>query len=71
MYDIVWVMGALPCGDWPDINVFRYALKHRLGEAERVEADDGYVGEDPLKTKVPKSMVHDQQFNKMRSYVCR
>ena len=71
--DIVWVMGPFPCGDWPDINVFRYALKHQLGPSERVEADDGYIGEDPIKTKVPKSIVHDQKplFLKMRTFVRR
>ena len=56
---IVWVMGPFPCGDWPDINIFRYALKHRLDPFERVEADDGYVGEDPANIKVPGSVVHD------------
>jgi hypothetical protein len=29
-----------------------------LDENEQVEADDGYLGEDPLHAKVPKSMVH-------------
>lgn len=55
---IVWLMGPFPCGDWPDVVIFRYALKHRLEEAERVEADDGYVGEDPGSVKVPGSIVH-------------
>ena len=59
--DIVWVMGPLPCGDWPDINVFRYALKQMLDEGERVEADDGYVGDDPTHVKVPGSFVHPQE----------
>lgn len=56
--DIVWVMGPFPCGDWPDIEIFRYALKQLLEENERVEADDGYVGEDPSNIKVPGSIVH-------------
>ena len=42
--DIVWVMGPFPCGDWPDVECFRFALKGFLEENERVEADDGYVG---------------------------
>jgi hypothetical protein len=33
-------------------------VKHLLDENERVEADDGYVGEDPTFIKVPKSVVH-------------
>jgi hypothetical protein len=56
---IVWLMGPFPCGDWPDIVCFRYALKHMLDENERVEADDGYIGEDPAKAKVPGSAVHE------------
>lgn len=58
--DIVWVMGPFPCGDWPDIVIFRYALRNLLEEGERVEADDGYVGEDPQNVKAASSMVHDQ-----------
>lgn len=56
---IVWLIGPFPCGDWPDIVIFRFALKHLLEGKEQVEADDGYIGDDPLKTKVPKSMVHN------------
>ena len=44
---IVWLMGPFPCGDWPDIVCFRYALRQMLDASERVEADDGYIGEDP------------------------
>jgi hypothetical protein len=50
-------MGPFPCGDWLDIEVFRFALKHLLEDSERVEADDGFVGEDPAHIKVPKSVV--------------
>ena len=32
-------MGPFPCGDWPDIVCFRYALKQMLDDEERVEAD--------------------------------
>ena len=59
-------MGPFPCGDWPDIVCFRYALKWMLDANERVEADDGYVGEDPVTVKVPKSMVHDQDPQMLR-----
>lgn len=52
--DIVWVIGPFPCGAWPDISIFRFALKYLLDENERVEADDGYIGEDPLKNQGPK-----------------
>lgn len=57
---IVWVMGPFPPGDWVDVECFRFALKQKLDRFEHVEADDGYIGEDPGKVKVPGSMVHDQ-----------
>jgi hypothetical protein len=56
--EIVWINDPFPCGDWNDITIFRHDLKHCLEDGERVEADDGYLGEDPLTTKVPKSGVH-------------
>lgn len=69
--DIVWVLGPFPCGDWPDINIFRFALKHLLEDGERVEADDGYVGEDPLRVKTTHGAVHnpDPQVKYVRARV--
>ena len=66
-------MGPFPCGDWPDISIFRFGLKEMLDENERVEADDGYLGEDPLHAKVPKSMVHghDEKMLVVRTHVRR
>jgi hypothetical protein len=49
---IVWISGPHPCGI-PDIEIFRHCLKHELEENERVEADDGYVGEDPETCRTP------------------
>jgi hypothetical protein len=57
--DIVWVNGPFPCGDWNDLTIFRQALKSELGEAERVEADDGYVGEDPETAKSAGCVLHN------------
>jgi len=51
--DIVWIQGPYPCGDWPDIKIFRQAMIHNLEKNERVEADDGYVGEHPRRCKIP------------------
>ena len=64
--DIVWLMGPFAAGDWPDINIFRFALKGLLEENERVEADDGYVGEDPSHVKTPASGYHDQDERLLR-----
>lgn len=71
--EIVWIMGPFPCGDWHDVNVFRFALKQMLDEGERVEADDGYVGEDPLTARVPGSMAHyhDDRMLLVRAFVHR
>ena len=53
-------MRPFPCGDWPDIEIFCYALKGLLDGGERAEADDGYIGDDPVLIKVPKSVLHNQ-----------
>jgi len=50
---IVWIHGPFPCGDWPDIKIFRHGIKIFLDENERVEADDGYQGDDPKLIEVP------------------
>lgn len=50
---LVWINGPFPAGDWPDINIFRHGLKFMLDENERVEADDGYAGDDPKLIKTP------------------
>ena len=51
--DIVWLEGPLPCGNWPDIKIFWAAMVHYLDKDERVEADDGYIGEAPATAKTP------------------
>jgi len=51
--DIVWVSGPHACGMWPDLKIFRSSLKTFLDPYERVEADNGYLGEDPVTCKTP------------------
>jgi hypothetical protein len=46
--DIVHIDGPHPPGDWADVTCFRKYVKPRLDPGERVEADDGYIGEDPV-----------------------
>lgn len=41
--------------------IFQDCLKSHLGPGERVEADDGYVGESPAYIKCPKSFTNDTQ----------
>lgn len=40
--DIVWINGPFRAGKWPDINIFRCDLIHKLLPNELVEADRGY-----------------------------
>ena len=51
--DLCWLCGPFPPGDWIDVKIFCSTLKLRLGKNERVETDDGYIGEDPCVTKCP------------------
>ena len=67
---IVWLMGPFPAGDWNDITIFRFALKHMLEEHERVEADDGYRGENPGAAKIPGSQYHNHD-KKQKKYVAK
>ena len=51
--NIVWVNGPFAAGKYPDVEIFRLGLVHWLDEFERVEADDGYIGEAPQRIKCP------------------
>jgi len=68
--NIVWLNGPFPCGDWPDITIFRLSLMKFLDYGERVEADDGYIGESPKFIKCPKkdTIVCDAQ-KKLKSRI--
>ena len=59
--DIVWVNGPYECGRWPDISIFRDSLLSHLGVNERVEADDGYVGEHPRYIKCPAGFCNPEE----------
>jgi hypothetical protein len=61
--DIVWISGPHLPGVLNDIAIFRTGLKFMLEEGERIEADDGYVGECPRHVKVRKNhiTVNDNQ----------
>jgi hypothetical protein len=55
--DIVWINGPYECGVWNDVSIFRNSLLSHLAANERVEADDGYVGEHPRYIKCPRGIV--------------
>jgi len=56
--DIVWSSGPHLPGLYNDLQIFRQELIHLLDDDERVEADDGYLGECPNKCKCPGGPDH-------------
>lgn len=40
--NIVWANGPFPCGDYPDVKIFKNYLAKRLAINERIVADKGY-----------------------------
>lgn len=69
--DLVWINGPYEPGKWNDVMIFRNALMTELGEGERVEADDGYIGEAPNNVKCPKSISNHACMEKMQAFVRR
>ena len=69
--DIVWINGPYPAGSYPDISIFRDGIMHHLDPFERVEADDGYIGEAPRHVKCPMSFTHNKNNEAMQSRVRR
>jgi DDE superfamily endonuclease len=65
---IVWIHGPFPAAV-PDITIFRSSLLSHLGPGERVEADDGYIGEAPNFVKCPKSCANPEDNTKMQQLV--
>ena len=68
--DIVWINGPYQCGTWPDISIFRDSLKSFLAPNERVEADDGYIGEAPENVKCPKSFTNPAETEYVYATAC-
>ena len=67
--DICWINGGFLAGSWPDLEIFRKALITYLEPFERVEADDGYIGEAPQKVRCPKSITTKQERKRMMAFV--
>lgn len=69
--DLSWLSGPFPPGDWNDLEIIRFVLKLHLDDNERVEADNGYLGEDPCVTMCPGSVcfMEDQHWHKKWSKV--
>ena len=67
--NIVWLEGPYAAGKYPDIKNFRSCLAHWLDPSERVEADDGYIGEAPQRVKCPGSAANPTANQAMQSRV--
>ena len=67
--DIAWINGGFPAGRWPDEEIFRHGLRSWLDPNERVEADDGYIGEARLKVKCPASFPNPIEKEAMQARV--
>ena len=67
--DLVWINGPYECGTFADITIFRDSLISHLGDSERVEADDGYIGEAPRHVKCPKSFTSKAETEFMQQRV--
>ena len=57
--DICWISGPWKPGTHNDLDIFREALVTWLDPYERVEADDGYSAEAPLRVKCPESIAEE------------
>ena len=64
--DIMWFNGPYPAGYYNDMNIFRDSLVSFLGPGERVEADDGYLGDAPHHIKCPMSCTNPESMKDMQ-----
>ncbi len=55
--DICWISGPHQAGLNNNLDIFCTSLATFLELFERMEADDGYVGEAPLRVKCPASVT--------------
>ena len=67
--DLVWINGPYEAGRWPDIEIFRDALISELDPGERVETDDGYIGEHPERCKCPGGFANLEETEFMQQRV--
>ena len=59
--DIVWIKGPFLPGDWNDLQIFRLDLLNQLDPGERIEADNGYIGEAPRFIVCPASVTTTEE----------
>lgn len=56
---IVWIDGPFPAGLYNDIKCLRWSVLNFLEDNERMEGDDGFIGECPEHVKCPGSFVKE------------
>eukprot|EP00557_Chaetoceros_sp_GSL56_P006075 CAMPEP_0176492108 /NCGR_PEP_ID=MMETSP0200_2-20121128/8797_1 /TAXON_ID=947934 /ORGANISM="Chaetoceros sp., Strain GSL56" /LENGTH=259 /DNA_ID=CAMNT_0017889597 /DNA_START=26 /DNA_END=802 /DNA_ORIENTATION=+ len=56
---ICWINGPFAPGVWNDLQIFRLTLKTRLPPGEKVEADDGYRGDERVSTPMDAQNMHE------------
>ena len=67
--EICWISGPYQPGVHNDLEIFWTSLASHLDEYERVEADDGYIGEAPLWVKCPACVTIPQEQQEMMKRV--
>ena len=67
--DICWLSGPHQPGIWNDLEIFRNSLLTYLDPFERVEADDGYIGEAPLRVHFPGCVICPHEKRKLMAIV--
>ena len=65
----MWINGPFPAGAFPDVEIFRSCLSLWLDRDERVEADDGYIGDAPYKVKCPASLTNPDETQAIQAIV--
>ena len=66
--NLVWIEGPYPAGKYTDIVIFNKVLRHHLEPGERVEADNGYVG-NADKIKCPNNPANPERNLAMQARV--
>ena len=64
--DIVWISGPFKAGKYSDITIFRDSLIDFLSPDERIEVDDGYIGETPHNIKCSRSVPNSREMMKIQ-----
>ncbi len=67
--NLVWIEGPYPAGKYSDITIFRNSLQHFLDPIERVEANDGYIGEALYHVNCPKCAANPEENRQMQGLV--